>query len=60
MSAKSTKPTKSQEETKDVGNRSGQRIELVIDNKVVVFLPNKTQKVPADFPIPANIGLYVK
>lgn len=43
-----------------VRNRSGHRVELVIDNQVVVFLPGKTVEIPADFPIPGGLGLYVK
>ena len=46
--------------TKYVRNRSGHRVELLIDNKTVVFLPGKATKVPADFEVPNGLGLYVK
>lgn len=47
-------------EFKIVRNRSGQRVELVIDGKVVVFFPGKSTKVPADFEVPNGLGLYVR
>lgn len=46
--------------TKSVRNRSGHRVELVIDGKVVVFLPGKTVEVPMDFQIPGGLGLFVR
>lgn len=46
--------------TKSVRNRSGHRVELVIDGKVVVFLPGKVVEVPMDFEIPNGLGLYVR
>lgn len=46
--------------TKKVRNRSGHRVELVIDNKVVVFLPGKITEVPIGFDIPNGLGLYVR
>lgn len=46
--------------TKSVRNRSGHRVELVIDGKVVVFLPGKITEVPADFDVPNGLGLYVR
>lgn len=46
--------------TKSVRNRSGHRVELVIDGKVVVFLPGKVTEVPADFDVPNGLGLYVR
>lgn len=46
--------------TKSVRNRSGHRVELVIDGKVVVFLPGKVVEVPMDFDIPNGLGLYVR
>lgn len=46
--------------TKSVRNRSGYRVELVIDGKVVVFLPGKTIEVPVDFQIPGGLGLSVR
>lgn len=46
--------------TKGVRNRSGHRVELVIDDKVVVFLPGKVTEVPMDFQVPNGLGLYVR
>lgn len=46
--------------TKVVRNRSGHKIELLIDQRVVVFLPGKSTEVPVDFEIPSNVGLYVR
>lgn len=46
--------------TKSVRNRSGHRVELVIDGKVVVFLPGKIVEVPNDFQVPGGLGLYVR
>lgn len=46
--------------TKSVRNRSGHRVELVINDKVVVFLPGKVVEVPMDFEIPNGLGLYVR
>ena len=51
------KPAK---KTKAVRNRSGHRVELVIEGKVVVFLPGKVVEVPMDFDIPNGLGLYVR
>lgn len=51
---------KSAKTTKSVRNRSGHRVELVIDGKVVVFLPGKTVEVPMDFQIPGGLGLFVR
>lgn len=45
---------------KSVRNRSGHRVELVIDGKVVVFFPGKITEVPADFDVPNGLGLYVR
>lgn len=45
---------------KSVRNRSGHRVELVLNGKVVVFLPGKVTQVPMDFPIPVGLGLYVR
>lgn len=47
-------------QTKGVRNRSGHRVELVINDKVVVFLPGKVTEVPMDFQVPNGIGLYVR
>lgn len=47
-------------QTKGVRNRSGHRVELVINDKVVVFLPGKVTEVPVDFQVPNGIGLYVR
>lgn len=46
--------------TKGVRNRSGHRVELVINGKVVVFLPGKVTEVPMDFQVPNGLGLYVR
>ena len=51
---------KSAKTTKSVRNRSGHRVELVIDGKVVVFLPGKITEVPMDFQVPNGLGLYVR
>ena len=51
---------KSVKKTKSVRNRSGHRVELVIDGKVVVFLPGKVVEVPMDFDVPNGLGLYVR
>lgn len=51
------KPAK---KTKSVRNRSGHKVELVIEGKVVVFLPGKTVEVPMDFQIPNGLGLFVR
>lgn len=51
---------KSAKKTKLVRNRSGHRVELVANGKVVVFLPGKVVEVPADFDIPNGLGLYVR
>lgn len=46
--------------TKVVRNRSGHRVELVIDGKVVVFLPGTTTEIPASVEVPNGLGLYVR
>lgn len=51
---------KTAKKTKSVRNRSGHRVELVIDGKVVVFLPGKVVEVPMDFDVPNGLGLYVR
>ena len=51
------KPVK---KTKSVRNRSGHKVELLIDGKVVIFLPGKVVEVPVDFQIPGGLGLYVR
>ena len=50
----------SPKKVKRVHNRSGHKVELVIDGKVVVFLPGKVTEVPADFDVPNGLGLYVR
>lgn len=50
----------STKKVKCVRNRSGHKVELVIDGKVVVFLPGKVTEVPADFDVPNGLGLYVR
>lgn len=51
---------KAAKKTKSIRNRSGHRVELVIDGRVVVFLPGKVVEVPMDFEIPNGLGLYVR
>lgn len=51
---------KSAKKTKKVRNRSGNKIELVVEGKVVVFTPGKVVEVPMDFDIPNGLGLYVR
>ena len=46
--------------TKFVRNRGNCKVELIINNKVVVFLPQTTVEVPEDFIVPIGIGLYVR
>lgn len=46
--------------TKSVRNRSGHRVELVINGKVVVFQPGKITNVPIEFEVPKGLGLYVR
>lgn len=53
-------PQKTAKRTKSVRNRSGHRVELVVNNRVVVFIPGKVVRVPMDFDIPSGLGLYVK
>lgn len=63
MSEKTTQMTSAEQKTattKLVRNRGGHRVELVIDGKVVVFMPGKVVEVPIDFDIPSGIGLYVR
>lgn len=48
------------EKTKSVRNKSGHKVELVIDGKVVVFLPGTVVEIPMDFEIPNGLGLYVR
>ena len=46
--------------TKLVRNKSGHRVELIVDDKVVVFYPGKAVEVPSDFNVPGGLGLYVR
>ena len=45
-------------QTKKVRNRNEYKVELLIDGNVVVFPPKKTVKIPANFDVPSNLGLY--
>lgn len=45
---------------KTIRNRSGHRVEIMVDGKIVVVLPNTAVNVPADFVVPNGIGLYEK
>ena len=58
IKAETSAPPKTK--TKNVRNKSNTRIELVFNEKVYVFLPGKTIRVPADADIPEGIGLYVR
>ena len=51
---------KATNKVKSVRNRSGHKIELLIDEKIVVFMPGKTVEVPMDFEVPTGLGLYVR
>lgn len=51
---------KSAKKVKFVRNRSGHRVELVVNDRVVVFLPGKVVEVPIDFDVPNGLGLYVR
>ena len=55
-----TENQKSAKKVKFVRNRSGHRVELVVNGKVEVFLPGKVAEVPIDFDIPNGLGLYVR
>ena len=57
---KTTVKVQKKTSVKSVRNRSGHRVELVINGKVVVFLPGKSVEVPADFELPSGLGLYVR
>lgn len=46
--------------TKAVRNRSGHKVELVIEGRVVVFAPGEVVSVPMGVEIPSGLGLYVK
>ena len=46
--------------TKGVRNRSGHKVELVIEGRVVVFAPGEVVNVPMGVEIPSGLGLYVK
>lgn len=46
--------------TKGVRNKGNNRVELVINGSVFVFLPGKLVKVPYDADIPEGLGLYVR
>lgn len=55
-----TENQKSAKKVKFVRNRSGHRVELVVNDRVVVFLPGKVVEVPIDFDVPNGLGLYVR
>lgn len=50
----------SKKTTKFVRNRGGHRVELVINGRVVVFLPGKSVEIPIDTEVPNGLGLYVR
>ena len=60
MAQKDDKEKSPKETTKTIRNRGGYRVELVIDGKVVVFLPGVAVQVPIDFEVPNGLGLYVR
>lgn len=45
---------------KEVYNRSGHRVELIVNGKVSVLLPGSTLEVPMDLTIPDGLGLVVR
>lgn len=45
---------------KGVYNRSGHRVELIVNGKVSVLLPGSTLEVPMDLTIPDGLGLVVR
>lgn len=45
---------------KEVYNRSGHRVELVVNGKVIVLLPGSALEVPMDLSIPNGLGLVVR
>ena len=45
---------------KEVYNRGGQRVELIVNGKVNVLLPGSTLEVPMDLIIPDGLGLVVR
>lgn len=47
-------------DTKEVRNRSGHRVELIVNDEVKVLLPGSTINVPIDTMIPGGIGLVVR
>ena len=55
-----TKVTSQYKKTKKVRNRSGHKIELLVNGKIVVFMPGKVTEVPSDFSVPSGLGLYVR
>lgn len=46
--------------TKSVRNRSGHRVELIVDGNVRVLFPGDTISVPVDTEILEGIGLLVR
>ena len=45
---------------KEVYNRGGHRVELIVNGKVNVLLPGSTLEVPMDLIIPDGLGLVVR
>ena len=43
--------------TKTIKNRSNHRVELLVNGSVIVFLPDSSVKVPAEFNVPQGLGL---
>ena len=46
--------------TKEVCNRSGHRVELVVNGNVKVLLPGDVFHVPNEVVVPEGIGLFVR
>lgn len=45
---------------KSVKNRNMYKVELVINDRVVVFPPGKSVSVPENASIPEGLGLYIR
>lgn len=60
MGAETSQVSRHQVKMKNVRNKSGHRVELIVNNQVVVFLPGKITRVPEDTDIPNGLGLYVR
>lgn len=52
------KETLKEQKKRKIRNRNPYKVELLVDNSIVVFPPKTTVEVPANFDIPSNLGLY--